>query len=74
MVDSLLKNIVYYYTMKGFNMYVGTMIFYIFLSYLLLPAAFYYFGDKTLMSAGNGFIAGSVLSGVLWVKFRSSIV
>lgn len=55
-------------------MYVGTMIFYIFLSYLLLPAAFYYFGDKTLMSAGNGFIAGSVLSVVLWLNFRSSIV
>jgi hypothetical protein len=60
--------------MKGFNMFVGTMMFYILLSYLIMPAAFYYFVDKTLMSAGNGFIAGSILSVILWLNFRSSIV
>ena len=60
--------------MKGFNMFVGTMMFYILLSYLIMPAAFYYFVDKTLMSAGNGFIAGSILSVILWLNFRSSII
>jgi hypothetical protein len=60
--------------MKGFNMFVGTMMFYILLSYLIMPAAFYYFIDNTLMSAGNGFIAGSILSVILWLNFRSSII
>ena len=59
--------------MKGLNSFIATMIFYIVLSYVLMPLAFFYFVEKTLMSAGNGFIAGSILSILLWLSFRSSI-
>jgi hypothetical protein len=60
--------------MKGFQSFVGVMLFYVLLSYVIMPVAFYYLVDKSLMSAGNGFIAGSVLSVVLWLNFRSSII
>ena len=59
--------------MKGLNSFIATMIFYIVLSYVLMPLAFFYFVEKTLMSAGNGFVAGSILSVLLWFSFRSSI-
>jgi hypothetical protein len=60
--------------MKGFTAFLGVMLFYIVLSYLIMPVAFYYFVDNTLMSAGNGFIVGSLLSIVLWFNFRSQIL
>jgi hypothetical protein len=60
--------------MKGFEQFVGTMIFYILLSYVIVPGFFYYFVEKSLMSAGNGFIVGSVVSVILWLNFRSYIV
>ena len=60
--------------MKGFQMFLSVMAFYILLSYLIMPLAFYYLGDKTLMSAGNGFIVGSLVSVALWLTFRSSII
>lgn len=60
--------------MKGFNAFIGTMIFYIILSYLIMPLAFFYIFDKTLMSAGNGFIVGSIMSILLWLSFRSYII
>jgi|UniRef100_A0A6C0BBR4 hypothetical protein len=60
--------------MKGFQSFVGVMLFYVLLSYVIMPVAFYYLVDKSLMSAGNGFIVGSVLSVVLWLNFRSSII
>jgi hypothetical protein len=50
------------------------MLFYIFLSYVLGPAAFYYFRGKTLTEAGHGFVAGSVVSVVLWLVFGSKMV
>ena len=55
-------------------MFLSVMAFYILLSYLIMPLAFYYLGDKTLMSAGNGFIVGSLVSVALWLTFRSSII
>ena len=42
------------------------MVFYAVLTYLLFPAIAYFFFGKTLEAAGNGFIAGSVVSVVLW--------
>jgi hypothetical protein len=60
--------------MKGFNAFVGTMLFYIVLSYVIMPLVFYYFVDNTLMSAGNGVTVGSLLSIVLWYNFRSQII
>ena len=43
------------------QMYLAIMGFYILLSYLIMPGLFYYFNGKTLASAGNGFILGSIL-------------
>jgi len=60
--------------MKGLNAFVGVMLFYIALSYVLFPLVFYYFVDKTLMSAGNGFVVGSLVSVVLWFNFRSKVL
>ena len=60
--------------MSSFNMFVGVMVFYAVLSYVIMPAAFYFFVEKNLNSAGNGFIVGSLLSVVLWLNFRSIIL
>lgn len=60
--------------MKGLNSFIATMIFYIVLSYVLMPLFFFYFVEKTLIAAGNGFIAGSILSILLWLSFRSSVL
>lgn len=60
--------------MKGLNSFIGTMLFYIVLSYVIMPLVFFYFVEKSLMSAGNGFVAGSILSILLWFSFRSSII
>jgi len=46
--------------------YAGVMAFYAVLTYLLFPAIAYFFFGKTLEAAGNGFIAGSVVSVVVW--------
>jgi cell shape-determining protein MreD len=42
------------------------MAFYAILACVLMPALFYYLLEKTLNSAGNGFIIGSVVSILLW--------
>jgi hypothetical protein len=56
-----------YITMdKNMQMYLVIMLFYILLSYIVMPALFYYLNDKTLQTAGRGFIFGSVLSILLW--------
>ena len=46
--------------------YTGVMAFYAVLTYLLFPAIAYFLFGKTLEAAGNGFIAGSVVSVILW--------
>jgi hypothetical protein len=46
--------------------YTGVMVFYAVLSYIIFPVIAYFFFGKTLEAAGNGFIAGSVVSVVLW--------
>jgi len=60
--------------MKGFEAFIGTMLFYVLLSYLIMPLAFFYFVEKSLMSAGNGFMVGSVVSVLLWLSFRTVII
>lgn len=46
--------------------YAGVMAFYAVLTYILFPVIAYFLFGKTLEAAGNGFIAGSVVSVVLW--------
>jgi hypothetical protein len=57
-----------------FQMFLSIMVFYALLSYVIGPMVFYYTMGKTLKSAGNGFIAGSVLSIVLWLMFGSKMI
>ena len=52
----------------SFNLtkYTSVMAFYAVLTYLLFPAIAYLAFGKTLEAAGNGFIAGSIVSVILW--------
>ena len=55
--------------------YVQIMLFYAVLSYLVLPAVFYYFATSNkLVVAGNGFALGSVISIVLWYVYGAKMV
>jgi len=59
---------------RGLSTFISIMAFYIVLSYLIGPIIFYYAFGKTLKSAGNGFIAGSLVSVVLWHFAGSKMV
>lgn len=59
---------------EKFQLFVSIMAFYIFLSYVLGPLVFYYLMDRSLTAAGNGFIAGSLLSIILWMMVGSKMV
>jgi len=50
------------------------MTIYSIISYLIVPIAFYYFIDKSLVSAGNGFAVGSIISIILWFMVGSKMV
>ena len=56
------------------RLFLGIMLFYILLSYVLFPLGFYYLVDKSLSSAGNGFVVGSIVSLVLWLTVGSKMV
>jgi hypothetical protein len=56
------------------RLFLGIMLFYILLSYVLFPLGFYYLVNKSLSSAGNGFVVGSILSLVLWLSVGSKMV
>lgn len=49
-----------------FNKFVMVMVFYAILACVIMPVAFYYLLGKTLVSAGNGFMVGSVVNILLW--------
>ena len=54
--------------------FIGIMVFYILLSYVIFPVGFYYLVEKTLSSAGNGFIIGSLVSIALWVSVGRNLI
>lgn len=54
--------------------FLGIMVFYIVLSYVVFPLGFYYLVDKTFVSAGNGFILGSLVSIALWLTYGKKMV
>ena len=58
----------------SFTKFIGIMIFYIFLSYVIFPIIFYYSMGRTLASAGNGFVMGSVTSILLWYTYGAKMV
>jgi hypothetical protein len=50
------------------------MAFYALLACVIMPVVFYYIIAKTVSSAGNGFILGSVVSVILWIFVGSKYV
>jgi hypothetical protein len=56
------------------QMFLSIMAFYAILSYILFPLGFYYLIEKSLLSAGNGFIVGSVLSIGLWLTVGKNMI
>ena len=59
---------------KTMQTFIGIMVFYIFISYVLFPLGFYYGMGKTLSNAGNGFVVGSLLSVALWLGFGQKMI
>ena len=58
----------------SFSTFAGIMFFYLLLTYVLFPVAFYYIYYKSIFAAGNGFVLGSILSLLLWFGFGSKMV
>lgn len=56
------------------QMFVGIMAFYALLAYVVFPIGFYYVIEKSLTSAGNGFIVGSIVSVILWLVVGKNLV
>lgn len=54
--------------------FISIMVFYIVLSYIIFPLAFYYLVDKSLSSAGNGFVVGSIISILLWYNYGKKLI
>ena len=50
------------------------MLFYILLTFFIMPLLFYFFIKKSDASAGNGFVVGSILSLMLWFFYGSKMV
>ena len=59
---------------KKLQTFIGIMIFYIILSYIVFPLGFYYLVGQTLVNAGNGFIVGSIISIILWLNFGKKMI
>lgn len=60
--------------MSKLQTFAGIMLFYAILAFIIMPGLFYYFNDKSFQSAGLGFVAGSVLSIILWFFYGSKMV
>jgi hypothetical protein len=54
--------------------FASIMFFYAILSCVVGPGIFYFLGKKSLKNAGNGFIAGSILSIALWLMYGKRMV
>ena len=50
------------------------MLFYILLTFFIMPLLFYFFIKKSDASAGNGFVVGSILSLILWFFYGSKMI
>jgi hypothetical protein len=59
---------------KKLQIFMGIMFFYALLTFLVFPVGFYYLVNKSLLSAGNGFIVGSLISIMLWLVYGRSLV
>jgi hypothetical protein len=57
-----------------FQNFLRIMMFYILLTYVIFPAGFYYLAGRSLASAGNGFVVGSIVSLALWFGVGKKMV
>jgi hypothetical protein len=56
------------------QMFIGIMAFYAVIAYIVFPVGFYYLIEKSLASAGNGFIVGSVVAVILWLVVGKNLI
>ena len=54
--------------------FIGIMVFYIVLSYVIFPMGFYFLIQKTYDMAGTGFVVGSVISIMLWLFVGKKLI
>ncbi len=54
--------------------FMNIMLFYVFLTFIVFPFAFYYGIGKTLENAGNGYVVGSLVSVGLWLAFGRKMI
>ena len=59
---------------SNFMKFIQIMVFYVLISYILFPLIGYFMFGKTLQSAGNGFVVGSILSIVLWYVYGRTLI
>jgi len=59
---------------KNLQTFVGIMAFYAVLTFVLFPLGFYYLVNKSLSSAGNGFVVGSLVSIGLWFMVGHKLI
>lgn len=59
---------------KKMQTFLGIMAFYAVLTFVIFPVGFYYLVNKSLMSAGNGFVVGSLISIILWFVFGRTLI
>jgi len=55
-------------------LFMQIMAFYALLSYVIGPVIGYYAFGRSISSAGNGFVVGSIISVILWQFFGSKMV
>ena len=56
------------------QIFIGIMAFYALLAYVVFPVGFYYLIEKSLASAGNGFIVGSIIAVILWLVVGKNLI
>jgi hypothetical protein len=59
---------------KNLMKFIQIMLFYIMLSYVVVPMVFYYGSGKKLSRAGDGYVLGSILSIILWYTYGSKMI
>ena len=57
-----------------FTLFLQIMLFYILLSYLIMPTIFYFYYGKSLTAAGTGFVVGSLLSLIMWYAVGKNMI
>lgn len=59
---------------KSLTTFASIMLFYAILACILGPLLFYFLFKRSLKTAGYGFIAGSILSIILWLTYGKKMV